>query len=336
MGLLSDLNSKLTGSGKRDKWIVVARDSKGHAASFPDEIEDEDRRFYEEPVDKDTWEYEYGEYLDPGVKYYCVKTHEKGYDFQDPEWIIKNEQTETDRKLERLERKLDEDDDAQPADYEVDNMEQVRARFAQSLVNGLANDPNLGTDKKFALAMELISEDGQQDRDTWEEIVSGATNNMNIDTPRDVAMMMMMKELPDMTDQLKETMGNVNNLLGGRNSGGTPGDTVPVSNGQDNQDAAGREGGQSGEGGQANESDSGFNLDDYEDESPGEQADDTEPEAGEAEKWMDETEDVENTEMEPEPEPELDDPEPKESVLDGMSAEPDEPIEADGGEPDDE
>lgn len=223
MGLFDSLGD--SGPGET-KYTVVARDRKNQPVALPDELDDSASTFHGDPMNKETWRHEHGEALEEGVSYYCLEVHENGYDFEEPEWVLEIEGGDNPAKevsnslrseIQSLRETVQQQETGDNPLVDVSDTEEL---MSKGLGMGMAKAAQEGDMDTYMAMFDRLAEVNSQDASSpANDLLGGVENNMEVSSPGDLAMLMMLPELKDMTKQGKTLMDNFNGMMGGQSAG---------------------------------------------------------------------------------------------------------------------
>mgnify|MGYP000618489397 CR=1 FL=1 len=224
MGLRDRLGG---GDDSKNEYTVVARKANGTGAPRPDEVEDGEWRWPQEPPTKDHFQFEYGEYLNSEFKYVCVEITKNGYDFEDPEWVIQpdgdtNPAAEAAGAVYQEMQDLKEQVEGESGEgvnlSDVESEDELQARL-----KGVVAERGLEVAENTDDVIRILDSIGTSREPVGHpmiDMMTDAQNNLEINSPMDMAMMMAMPELKDMMQSGQQLMGNLQQMTGGGQSAG--------------------------------------------------------------------------------------------------------------------
>jgi hypothetical protein len=224
MGLRERLGG---GDDSKNEYTVVARRPSGTGAPRPDSVDDGDWRWPSSPPNKDHFLYEWGEDLNEEFRYFCVEIKDSGYDFEEPEWVIEpdggsNPAAEAAgavyKKVEELEEKVDGPGGGGHNLSDVDSEEVLQARL-----KGIVAERGLEVAENTDDVIRILDSIGSSKESVGHpmiDMMTDAQNNLEIDSPMDLAMMMAMPELKNMMQSGQQVLNNVQQMTGGGQSAG--------------------------------------------------------------------------------------------------------------------
>jgi hypothetical protein len=218
----------ILGRGGSDKYVVVARKPSGVAAPQPDEIDDGEWQWHDNAPDKDNFQYEYGELLDPGVRYLCVEVEEQGYSLDDPQWEIKatRKPDPVEKKVDQINEEVQEMKEGGMADAatelnlaDVEDQQQLQARMQGALAaRGLQVAEDIEDVKEL---MDAVTHSPEPTGNPMMDMMTGASNNLEINDPKDLMIMMTLPEVKEVVSEGREAVSGINDLLDSGSAGAT-------------------------------------------------------------------------------------------------------------------
>jgi len=209
-------------------YTVVARKQSGVAAERPDGIDKDDWRWSGAAPDKENFVYEWGEQLNPKYRYLCVPITDSGLDFDNIEWSITPDKEEDpeDKALRAVNRRLEDfmeshkpraGDDVSLTD--VDDHQQLQARL-----EGVIAQQGLQVADDVDDVVQILDAVGKEQQPTGNpmfDMMTDAENNLEISSPSDLAVMMMMPEMKDIMDDGRDALSTFSELAGGGSAAGS-------------------------------------------------------------------------------------------------------------------
>jgi len=224
MGIIDRFGS---GSNSTPEWTVVARKQDGTGGSRPDEIDDNEWRWVGDPPTKDNFKFEYGNLLSEELRYLCVEIIDNGLDFDEPAWVLEPEQkadpaAETAgavyKEVKELKEQVDGEGVGDASLSDVESEDELQARL-----KGIVAEQGLKVAEDTDDVIRILDSIGSSREPVGHpmmDMMTDAQNNLEINSPTDMAMMMALPELKEVMQSGQQLMGNLQQMTGGGQSAG--------------------------------------------------------------------------------------------------------------------